>query len=64
VHFQMRCWQFTYCTYMLNFVHADNIKIRKKYYPAISWVLYLSKKTISRSPQSHETIPLTSKMFH
>jgi hypothetical protein len=55
VHFQMRHRQYTY---MLNFVYEDDIKIRNKYFPAISRILYLSKKTISRPPQSHETIPL------
>jgi hypothetical protein len=43
---------------MLNFVYEDDIKIRNKYFPATSRILYLSKKTIRRSPQSHETIPL------
>jgi hypothetical protein len=46
----------TYC--MLNFVHEDDNKIRNKYFPAITRILYLSKKTLSRPPQSHETIPL------
>jgi hypothetical protein len=47
---------------MLNFVYEDYIKIRNKYFLAISRILlyvYLSKKTISRPPQSHETILLT-----
>jgi hypothetical protein len=43
---------------MLNFAYEDDIKIRNKYFPAISRILYLSKKTISRPPQSHVTIPL------
>jgi hypothetical protein len=55
VHFQMKFWQHIY---MLNFVYEEDIKIRTKYFPAISMILYLSKKTISRPPQSHETIPL------
>jgi hypothetical protein len=55
VYFEMRCRKYTH---MLNFVYEDGIKIRNKYFPAISRILYLSKKTISRPPQSHETIPL------
>jgi hypothetical protein len=43
---------------MLNFKYEDGFKIKNKYFPAISMVLYLSNKTIRRPPQSHETIPL------
>jgi hypothetical protein len=44
---------------MLNFIYEDGFKIKNKYFPAISMVLYLSNKTIRRPPQSHGTIPLT-----
>jgi hypothetical protein len=49
---------------MLNFRYEDGFKIKNKYFPAISMVLYLSNKTIRRTPKSQETIPLTKDIFH
>jgi hypothetical protein len=43
---------------MFNFRYEDGFKINNKYFPAISKILYLSTETISRPPQSHETVPL------
>jgi hypothetical protein len=43
---------------MLNFTYEDDIKIKYKHVAGISRTYYLSKETISRLPQSRETIPL------
>jgi hypothetical protein len=43
---------------MLNFKYEDDIKIKNKHVPGMSRTFYLSKETISRPPQSRETIPL------
>jgi hypothetical protein len=46
--------------HMLNFTYEDDIKIKYKQVSVISrtYYRYLSKETISRPPQSRETIPL------
>jgi hypothetical protein len=49
---------------MLNFIYEDGFKIKNKYFPAISMLLYLSSKTIRRPPQSHETIPLINLTYN
>jgi hypothetical protein len=46
---------------MFNFRYEDGFKINNNNFPAISRVLYLSTETISKPPQSHETIPLIEK---
>jgi hypothetical protein len=43
---------------MLNFMYEDNIKIKNKYVAGISRIFFLSIETISRPPQSRETITL------
>jgi hypothetical protein len=43
--------------HMFNFTYEDNIKIKNKHVAGISMTFYLSIETISRPPQSHETIP-------
>jgi hypothetical protein len=43
---------------MLNFRYEDGVKINNNYFPALSRELSLSTETISKPPQSHETIPL------
>jgi hypothetical protein len=45
--------------HMLNFAHEEDIKIKYKQVAGISRTYYQSKETISRPPQSRETIPLT-----
>jgi hypothetical protein len=47
---------------MLNFTYEDNIKIKNKHAAGISRTFYLSTETISRPPQSRETIPLKQLM--
>jgi hypothetical protein len=44
--------------HMLNFTYEDDIKIKNKHVVGISKTFYLSIETISRPPQSRETIPL------
>jgi hypothetical protein len=44
--------------HMLNFTYEDDIKIKYEQVVGISRTYYLSKETISRPPQSRETIPL------
>jgi hypothetical protein len=43
---------------MLNFTYEDDIKIKNKHAVGISRTFYLSIETISRPPQSRETIHL------
>jgi hypothetical protein len=43
---------------MLNFTYVDDIKIKNTHAAGISMTFYLSTETISRPPQSRETIPL------
>jgi hypothetical protein len=43
---------------MLNFTYEDNIKIKNKLVAGVSRTFYLFTETISRPPQSRETIPL------
>jgi hypothetical protein len=43
---------------MLNFTYEDKIKIKNKLVAGISKTFYVSIETISRPPQSRETIPL------
>jgi hypothetical protein len=50
-----RYWQ---SIHMLNFTYEDDIKIKNKHVAEISRTFYLSTETISRPPQSRETIPL------
>jgi hypothetical protein len=45
---------------MLNFTYADNLKIKNKNIAGVTRAFYLSTETISRPPQSRETIPLSS----
>jgi hypothetical protein len=45
-------------THMLNFTYEDDVKIKNKHVPGVSRTYYLSIETISRPPQSRETIPL------
>jgi hypothetical protein len=49
---------------MLNFIYEDGFKINNNYFPAISRELYLSTETISKPPQSHETILLKGPNDH
>jgi hypothetical protein len=44
--------------HMLNFTYEDDIKIKNKHVTGISRNFYLSTETISRPPQSRETIAL------
>jgi hypothetical protein len=46
--------------HMLNFTYEDDIKIKNKHVAGISRTFYLVTETISRLPQSRETIPLRS----
>jgi hypothetical protein len=46
------------CTHVSNFTYADDIKIKNKHVAGIPRTFYLSTETISRPPQSRETIPL------
>jgi hypothetical protein len=41
-----------------NFTYEDDIKIENKHVAGILRTFYLSTETISRPPQSRETIPL------
>jgi hypothetical protein len=43
---------------MLNFTYEDDIKIKSKHVAGISRTFHLSIETLSRPPQSRETIPL------
>jgi hypothetical protein len=43
---------------MLNITYEDDIKIKSKHVAGISRTFHLSIETLSRSPQSRETIPL------
>jgi hypothetical protein len=43
---------------MMNFLYEEDIKIKHKQVAGISSTFYLSTETISRPPQSRETIPL------
>jgi hypothetical protein len=52
------------CINILNFRYEDGFKTKNKYFPEISMVLYLSNKTIRRTPQTHETIPLIREKKH
>jgi hypothetical protein len=45
--------------HMLNFTYEDDIKFKNKHVAGISRTFYLSVETISRPPQSRETIPLS-----
>jgi hypothetical protein len=46
--------------HMLNFTYEDNSKIKSKHVAGISRTFHLSMETLSRPPQSCETIPLIS----
>jgi hypothetical protein len=48
---------------MLNFTYEDDIKIKNKHFAGISRTYYLPIQTISRPPQSRETIPLNLKIM-
>jgi hypothetical protein len=50
--------------HMLNCTYEDDIKIKKKHVAGISRTFYLSTETISRLPQSRETIPLTISLIY
>jgi hypothetical protein len=43
---------------MLNFTYEDELKIKNKHVAGVSKTFYLSTETISRPPQTRETIPL------
>jgi hypothetical protein len=47
--------------HMLNFTYEDDIKIKNKHVAGVSRTYNLSIETISRPPQSRETIPLKKK---
>jgi hypothetical protein len=49
--------------HMLNFTYEDDIKIKNKHVAGISRTFYLSTETISRPPQSCETIPLNQRLI-
>jgi hypothetical protein len=51
------------CTHVSNFTYEDDIKIKNKNLAGIPRPFYLSTETISRPPQSRETIPLKPLMF-
>jgi hypothetical protein len=48
--------------HMLIFTYEDDIKIKNYHVAGISRTFYLSTETISRPPQSRETIPLTTNI--
>jgi hypothetical protein len=48
---------------MFNFRYEDGFKINNNYFLAITRILYLSTETISKPPQSHETIPFNHIIF-
>jgi hypothetical protein len=43
---------------MLNFTYEDDVKIKNKHVAGVSRTYYLSIETISRPPQSRDTIHL------
>jgi hypothetical protein len=45
---------------MFNFTYEDDIKIKSKHVAGISRTFHLSIETLSRPPQSRETIPLNN----
>jgi hypothetical protein len=47
---------------MLNFTHEDDVKTKNKHVTGVSRTYNLSIETISRSPQSRETIPLRKRI--
>jgi hypothetical protein len=48
---------------MLNFTYEDDVKIKNNHVAGVARTYYLSIETISRPPQSRETIPLKIR-FH
>jgi hypothetical protein len=44
--------------HLLNFKYENSFKIKINPDPGLSGILHLSNKTINRTPQSRETIPL------
>jgi hypothetical protein len=46
---------------MLNFTYEDDIEIKNKHVAGVSRTFYLSTESISRPPQSRETIPLNTR---
>jgi hypothetical protein len=44
--------------HMLNVTYEDDLKIKNEHVAGVSRTFYLSTETISRPPQSRETIPL------
>jgi hypothetical protein len=47
---------------MLKFTYDDDIEFKTEHDAGISWTFYLSVETISRPPQSRETIPLNVRI--